>query len=581
MRSTYIRFLVVFLVALSTVAVFGQPQYKIERLNDHISSTPYDEIGPIISQDGLTLYFTRVKSPDFVRTLYYQDEDLSQAYVPSAYDFELGTIFGSLEGGARVLEPSQSSFNQDIWIATLQPNLEYDQVLHPGYPLNNALPNSICSTTPDRNMFVVLNQFPKSGGMEKGFSLVSKTDSGWSAPRPIVIENYYTYRSGLTMTLSADAQFMILALERDNSRGGTDLFLCARMSEGWYGSPINLGTEINTSSNETTPHLSSDNKRLYFSSNRPDGLGGMDIYFSERLDDTWAHWSAARRFVEPINSKYDDSYPYFNPATGQLYFASRRGYSSDIFRVQIAPPAEKQDSIPMTVVVPTKPTVAAAVVLPIVTAAVVERVAEILIIECAVQHSKTNEALDADLILRTPGQPDFIATTTSGRAMIPVIPGVHYELIAQRDGFIHRPKSVYFDPNISTNLSREQLLLLEPIEVGANIKIQNISFKKGDPEIMGKSFAELDYLANLMLLHAGMAIRIEGHTDNYGDTRANQKLSEERARAVRDYLIRKNISPVRIDAIGFGGTRPIAPSDTEANKSLNRRVEIKITKTGN
>jgi len=75
-----------------------------------------------------------------------------------------------------------------------------------------------------------------------------------------------------------------------------------------------------------------------------------------------------------------------------------------------------------------------------------------------------------------------------------------------------------------------------------------------------------------------MVIEISGHTDDVGETMANQKLSEGRATAVKNYLISKGVKPTQVTAIGFGKTKPIADNKTAEGKAKNRRIEIKILK---
>ena len=75
-----------------------------------------------------------------------------------------------------------------------------------------------------------------------------------------------------------------------------------------------------------------------------------------------------------------------------------------------------------------------------------------------------------------------------------------------------------------------------------------------------------------------MEIELEGHTDNLGNAHANLLLSEQRVLSVKEYLVKKGINGARITGKGFGGSRPVAASDTESNRQLNRRVEFKVTK---
>jgi outer membrane protein OmpA-like peptidoglycan-associated protein len=113
---------------------------------------------------------------------------------------------------------------------------------------------------------------------------------------------------------------------------------------------------------------------------------------------------------------------------------------------------------------------------------------------------------------------------------------------------------------------------------GTSIKIsERIFFDTGRNTIQDRSHALLDEIASVIVAHPELKkIRIEGHTDNVGPDNNNLRLSQARAEAVRDYLVRKGVAPARLDARGFGEMYPLASNDTEAGRAENRRVEFII-----
>ncbi|MFN5170860.1 MAG: OmpA family protein [Cyclobacteriaceae bacterium] len=121
-------------------------------------------------------------------------------------------------------------------------------------------------------------------------------------------------------------------------------------------------------------------------------------------------------------------------------------------------------------------------------------------------------------------------------------------------------------------------LYLVPIVVGRTIKLNNVFFEAGTPVLKPESYPELDHLVELLNDNPGITIDLAGHTDNKGDIATLIKLSEDRVGTVRNYLITKGIDSQRITGKGYGAQFPVAPSDTEENSRLNRRVEFKITK---
>jgi OmpA-OmpF porin, OOP family len=115
------------------------------------------------------------------------------------------------------------------------------------------------------------------------------------------------------------------------------------------------------------------------------------------------------------------------------------------------------------------------------------------------------------------------------------------------------------------------------LEVGEIVRLDNILFETGKSELLPGSHVELNRLADLLKENPTMEIRISGHTDNKGKPEKNLQLSEQRARAVYDYLVGKNVKN-RVEYKGYGSSKPIAPNDTDEGRKLNRRVEFEVLK---
>lgn len=445
--------------------------YVLQKLDGFISSNEYHEIAPCITSDGKTLYFTRLAYPKFERTLMDSGQDLSVELKSDAYFRRMASIY-SILNGSPVVDPVNSEFNQDIWIAH-SVNNEFDILEHPGYPLNNALPNSVCALTPS-DQPIVLNQFVPEGGMQKGFSLVPKTESGeWAFPEAIGVDQYHNSGADVNLTMSSDGQVMIISMEREDSYGKADMFISFKQTDGTWSYPENLGRGINSPYRESAPHLSQDMKTLYFSSDRSYPGRGCDIYVQERLSDNWKDWTSPRKFRSPINSSGDDSHPFFNEATGYLYFTSDREGTSDIFRIQIKEP-------------------------------------------------------------KTPKTPE------------PETP-----LAVQQD--------------------------LIPLTIGSKIDFSNIYFLQSQAQILKKSYNDLHKLSIILKNNPNLVIRIAGHTDNIGDPDLLLKLSEERAEAIKGFLVnKKKIDPARIQTVGHGASKPLNDNSTEKLRKRNRRVEIEV-----
>ncbi len=514
--------------------------FKLEKLPEFINSN-FDEITPVPSRDGQTLYFTRVGFPEFDHTLFIDSVDQYKALGPDKYPNVLAGVYSQI-AGTPVYNTERSPFNQDVWIARGDSIGIFDKVSHPGYPLNNALPNSVVTITPDPNVFYVINQFDRRGNMQRGFSVVRRTtdSTGWSFPLPVEIADYYTITSDVSLTMSFDGQVLILSAARFDSKD-MDLYVCFREGENRWSAPQNLGSIVNSAKRETTPFLSEDNTTLFFSSNRS---GNSDIYICRRLDDSWKNWSAPYRAVEPINSPSDDSQPYFNMTSGYLYFTSKRDGNSDIFRVQIAPPQ------------PTEITVIGRVI-----------------------NRKTKQVIpNARIRYDAGGSAANSIISADGYFRLKIPKGVKFEFTPEKPGYTGQKETLLFRRDYYYFDEHYLDLPMDPLEVNAKIDLPPIFFQQSKAVILEESYGELERLASTMLEIPGLQIRIEGHTDNVGKAEDLLQLSEERAEAIKAFLVQKGVSKGRIKTIGYGPKYPLNDNSSDELRSKNRRVEFIITK---
>lgn len=522
--------------------------HPLEKLNNKINTAKYDEINPVISKDGKTIYFTRVGYPDFNRTLIDNYNDLSLTLSYAQYQKELNAIFQSLTNKP-VSDASKSRFNQDIWIASWS-NGDFNKIDHPDYPLNSALPNSVCSLTPELNELVIINEYYQDGSMYKGFSTTKLIGNGnWSFPTPLLIYDYHNLSDEVNLNMSEDGSIIIMAIKREDSKGANDLYVSHRISDNTYSKPESIGSVINTIYQESTPYISRDGLFLYFSSNRPDGYGGSDIYVSKRLDNTWSQWSEPTLLPPPINSVYDDSQPYVNEATGYIYFTSRRDGSSDIFRTLFHPVVESNRN-------------------------------KTLVIH--VFNSLTGMALDSDIKYQLTDSIQLKGElkTSEGLAYFTFIKGSSIKITAARSGFTDETIQL----NLSDYFNNEQSvadinIFLDPISKEEKFTANNIYFIQSTSIIKDDSYDALNQIMSVLIRRQDIKMKIFGHTDNVGEEKSLIKLSTERANAIKNYLVKKGgIDPNRIEAIGLGRSQPLNDNSTEEKKAKNRRVEFVMYK---
>src|SRR5688500_324730 len=256
---------------LTSIAV-GYGQGEIEKLPSSVNTDLYDESAPILSKDGRTLFFTRTGFPDFEATLLNPGGQLTSAQDDTLFQNRLSEIYSQI-AGTPVPDPYTSVYNQDIWLVPIEDD-SIRKAIHPEFPLNNALPNSLVSTGMKADEYVVINQFYDDGSMYAGFSRVIIFEDGTHTfPTPMHVYGFNTSSSDVNLTMSAGCHVLILSLERPNGIGQNDLYVSFYMRDNVWSSPEHMGTVINTEFQETTPHISPDKRLIYFSSNRPGGPG--------------------------------------------------------------------------------------------------------------------------------------------------------------------------------------------------------------------------------------------------------------------------------------------------------------------
>jgi outer membrane protein OmpA-like peptidoglycan-associated protein len=270
-------------------------QAKPENLGLGVNSE-FPELGPVISQDGKTIYFTRYRHP--------------------------GNI--------------GDDKNQDVWKSTMDKDGKFPQAINLGEPINNKYHNFIISLSPDANSMLLGNIYLPDGGMKSGLSVSNYDGSNWGFPKPMYL-NSINAGADLTYCLAANRKILLMSIDRDDSYGGNDIYVSFLINDSTWSEPQNLGPQINTAAGELSPFLAADMSALYFSSDGFPGYGQKDIFISRRLDSSWTNWSEPQNLGPKFNTSSWDA--YFNiPASGKYaYYVSSAGSygAEDIFRIEL------------------------------------------------------------------------------------------------------------------------------------------------------------------------------------------------------------------------------------------------------
>lgn len=447
--------------------------------------------------------------------------------------------------------PDNLSESGDIWYSNLQKSGEWTTSRHMGKPLNTMDGGSVCSVTPDGNTLLMLGIYNQSGRINyEGFSLSHKTKDGWSLPLGILIKDFYNLNKYWSGYLSNDGKKLFMGLQRTDSYGECDIYVSFFQSNNIWSEPMNLGAVINTKEMDEDAFLAADDVTLYFESKGHGGFGGFDVFMSKRLDDTWKNWSTPVNLGAVINTKEDDQEYYITAKGDYAYFASGdNSYGElDIFRVKLP---EKVKPNP------------------------------VVLIYGKVLNAKTNEPIESEIKyeILTSGLEAGIANSNPGDGSYKIILpyGKNYGYSARANGYYSVSENINLE-KLSSYKEIEKNLYLVPIEIGEVVRLNNVFFDFNKFDLKPESFPELDRVVVFLNEYIALEIELSGHTDNIGTYEYNQKLSENRANAVAEYLFSKGITKNRITIIGYGETLPVDSNDSEEGRQKNRRVEFKILK---
>lgn len=443
--------------------------------------------------------------------------------------------------------------------------------------------------------------FTRRIGGHEDFYFSNKEDGKWQKALPLPGKiNNPNFNVG-AQNISQDGRWLIFTgCNFPEGFGSCDLYISFLTKTGW-SQPVNLGRNINTEFWESSPSLSPDKRQLYFSSNRPGGYGGMDIWVSHR--DEKGNWGKPENMGPTINTPGDESTPFIHADNQTLYFNSNGhpGYSEkpDLFVTRKT--ADGQWSIPENLGYPINTIddegslfVAAdgrtayyssdrgdsKGGLDIYTFQLPEDVRPLktLWVQGKVFDKKSSEGLPSQVELTElqSGSPVSKLQTDEDGAFLVTLPvGKDYAFTVRRKGYLFYSENYHISRSNSDSVYRADIAL-QPIEVDATILLNNIFFDTKKTELKPESIVELNNIAELLAENPSLKIQIIGYTDNVGKPADNLALSRGRAVAVVNYLIDQGIEAGRLSFAGKGEANPVADNATEEGRARNRRTELKV-----
>lgn len=399
--------------------------------------------------------------------------------------------------------------------------------------------------------FTACNRTDGKGSCDIYFSLFD--GKRWSTPK--------NAGSGLNSsswdaqpTFSSDNRYLYFSSNRAGGKGKKDIWRAELIEIGESGilkwnAPKNLGEILNSQGDEISPFIHPNNKSFFFASDFHAGMGGLDLFVSEIQDN--GEFSSPRNLGFPINTHKDEQGLNigFNGATA--YFASERepGFGLDIFTFQL--PQELRPE-PVTYV--------KAKITDAETGTVVRAFAELINLS---SHSAKQRTERAD---------------ENGEILLCLPINANYAFNVSETGYLFYSQSFQLKELKTFETPDRIEIRLNKVKIGAEMNLYNIYFETDSFRILSASEPELAKLTLFLKNNPLLEVEIQGHTDKTGSPERNLVLSELRAKSVVEYLILNGIAANRLQYKGFGETRPVAKNETEDGRSLNRRTTIKIGK---
>jgi len=353
-------------------------------------------------------------------------------------------------------------------------------------------------------------------------------------------------------SISADGRTLYFVSTRQGGYGGYDIWSSELNTDGTWAKPVNLGPEINTSYDEQSPFIHSDNESLYFSSNGWPGLGNKDLFLSRKVysGNKQTGWQKPENLGFPINTFAEESGLSISTNGKYAFYSSnqKEGYGKlDIYSFELPEKAKPKS---------------------------------VTYVKGKVFDKQSKEMLDAHIQITNlsignhvydeitdPENGEFLATLPAGKS---------YGLTVSKDGYLFYSQNFTLAGNLE-NKPFSIEIPLHKIEIGGMVILNNIFFETNKYDLLPESKTELQQLILFLRENPTVSIEIGGHTDNIGDDQSNLILSRDRAKTVYEYLIINKIPLKNLSFKGYGESQPISDNATEQGRKNNRRTEFKIT----
>ncbi len=506
----------------------------IDNVGENINSDA-DEYNPVITADGSTMYFT------------------------------------SRRGGKDIEYAPDGKYFENIYVSEKDSNGQWQKAVYVE-ELNSDAHDAVQGLSND-GLRIIIFRGDNYGDLYES----RKKNDKFSKPKPInAINNDDSHET--SASYSFDGKIIYFCSDKNDSIDIHDIYKVTENKKGKWDKVENLGNVINTPEDERCIYAHPDGKTIYFSSKGHEGMGGFDIYKSTFEN---GKWTKPVNIGYPINTPGNDIYFVVTADGKHGFYASNKlgGYGgNDIYLITFLGPEK-------LFVYSTEDNLLANAVKPFLENKSIKSLEieppKLTMLKGTVVDEETKIPLFATIDLFDLEKNELIASfetnDLTGKFLLSLPSGKNYSVNVKKEGYLFLSQN--FDlPDSATYQEIEQTLELKKIQVGKEIVLNNIFFEFNKATLLKESIAELESIYQLLTENPAIYVEISGHTDNVGSANYNNKLSQERANSVVNYLIDKGIAKERLSAVGYGFEKPIAPNTTEEGRQKNRRTEFKIVK---
>lgn len=372
---------------------------------------------------------------------------------------------------------------------------------------------------------------------------------GWSAPRSLGNAVNTAYWESHP-SLSPDGTYLFFSSDRPGGVGGRDIWIARRSSEsGLWDQVINAGKAINTPLDEATPFLHPNGRTLYYASNGLPGFGGYDLFVSHRL--AAREWSEPKNLGAWINNERDNMGIAILGQEGDVYYHEQYKDSAGVERSDLF-----SFSAPDSISIPAPPPYLR---IYVVDARTLEPIGDVLV---HIFSEAKGKIVSCEL--------------DSYGSMVWVFDDKRDSIVIQVEspgyGFYSHPRISAGDDNRALTIPLNQ-----EWDTTQPTILHNLFFRKDSDELLSSSLPEIGVLAEYLSSYPTKGIEIAGHTDDSGSPEYNLDLSLRRAAAVKAALVREGVQEHRIMTKGYGESRPLATNETPEGRRQNRRTEFRLT----